>query len=88
MGPLGPFSFVLDRAEEIEASLSDSFLLEQFPGFLFIGGDGGLERFALDCRLGPPFPVVAIDPIAGPGSALPVARDASELVAVLGLSRR
>jgi hypothetical protein len=84
--PMDPFCFVLDRAEEIEAGLEDCFLLERFPGFLFIGGDGGLGRIALDCRSQPPFPVVAIDPIAGPGSAQQVARDADEFVDVLGLA--
>ncbi len=76
---------LLDRVEEIVAGFSDPFLIEHFPGFTFIGGNGGLERIALDCRSGrPPFPVVMINPIAGPESAEVIAPDVAAFVAAIG----
>jgi len=73
---LPPLMFVLDSAGEIVRSIEDEWLSANFPGFLFFGGNGGLERMALDLRSGnPPWPIVMIDPIAGPESAREVAAD-------------
>ena len=41
-------------------------VLEQFPTFMFFGSNGGLESIAFDLRVGPPWPIVMIDQIAGP----------------------
>ena len=83
---LPPRFFVLDSVAEILDSLNDRFLTEQFPGFVFFGGNGGLERFALDLNSAvPPFPVVMIDPIAGPESAMQIAPDFSVFVEAIGL---
>jgi hypothetical protein len=53
-GDLGlpPRLLMLDDIADIVAGLRDPFLLENFPGFVFFGGNGGLERLALDCRSG------------------------------------
>jgi hypothetical protein len=83
---LAPRLFMLDTVDDIIAGFGDSFLRETFPGFLFFGGNGGLERIALDCRRRrEPFPVVMIDPIAGPNSAEEIAPDVSTFVASIGL---
>ena len=81
---LAPRRFVLDPVELIVDSFDDAELVEQFAGFFFFGGNGGLERIALDCRNGPPFPVVMIDPIAGPGSAEAIAPDLDAFIAAIG----
>jgi hypothetical protein len=82
---LAPGWFVLDSVDVIAGSFDDAHLEEQFDGFLFFGGNGGLERIALDCRGEAPFPVVMIDPIAGPGSAETVAPDIESFIAAIGL---
>jgi len=81
---LAPCWFVLDPVELIVDSFHDPELVEQFAGFCFFGGNGGLERIALDCRSGPPFPVVMIDPIAGPDSAEAIAPDVDAFIAAIG----
>lgn len=84
---LAPRLFMLDRVDEILAGLHDPFLTENFVGFVFFGGNGGLERIALDCRRSvPPFPVVMIDPIAGPESAEQIAPEATSFVSAIGLT--
>jgi hypothetical protein len=83
---LPPRLFMLDSVSEIVRGFDDTFLREEFPGFLFFGGNGGLERIALDIRSGnPPFPVVMIDPIAGPESAEQIAPDFSSFADAIGL---
>jgi len=79
----------LDPAEEILASFSDPILQDTFPGFVFVGGNGGLERIAIDCRgKSPPFPIVMVDPVAGPESAQSIAPDAETFVAAIGSESR
>ena len=82
---LEPRWFVLDGVDAIAESFDDAHLKEQFDGFFFFGGNGGLERIALDCRGEAPLPVVMIDPIAGPGSAETVAPDIESFIAAIGL---
>src|SRR5438552_5418949 len=87
-GELGsaPRLFMLDTVEDIIAGLGDSYLREAFPGFLFFGDNGGLERIALDFRREhAPYPVVMIDPVAGPDSAKLIAPDVGAFVASIGL---
>jgi len=87
-GELGlePRLLVLDSVDDIIASLNDAFLRDQFSGIFFFGGNGGIERIALDCRqVQEPFPVVMIDPIAGPDSAEQIAPDAAAFVMSIGL---
>ncbi len=83
---LPPLLFMLDPVEAIIEGISDSFLLKEFPGFLFIGGNGGLERIAFDTRHGsPPWPIVMIDPIAGLNSTYTIAPDFATFVQAIGL---
>lgn len=83
---LPPGRFVLDPVEEIIRSLLDPGDRESYPGFVFVGGNGGLERIALDCRAGAePWPVVMVDPVAGPGSAEPVAPGFEAFANAIGL---
>ena len=83
---LPPLMFVLDSVDDIVAGFRDPFLTEYFPGFLFMGGNGGLERIAFDLRgRVPPWPIVMIDPIAGPDSAVQIASDIQSFVAAIGL---
>lgn len=83
-----PGSFVLDPIEEIIACLERPFEREEFPGFLFFGGNGAGERLALDMRVGcSPWPVVMIDPIAGQESAEQVAESFAFFVEAIGVER-
>jgi hypothetical protein len=83
---LAPRCFILDGVEEALRSLQDPHDREHFAGFVFFGGNGGLERIALDCREGtPPWPVVMIDPIAGPGSAEVIAPSFAVFLSAVGL---
>ena len=83
---LAPLCFILDGVEEIIRSLRDPYDREHFAGFVFFGGNGGLERIALDCRAGtPPWPVVMIDPIEGPGSAEVIAPSFAVFLNAVGL---
>jgi len=47
---LAPRLLVLDSVDDIITGLGDAFLRAQFSGFFSFGGNGGLERIALDCR--------------------------------------
>jgi hypothetical protein len=83
---LPPGWFVLDPVEEIIRCLGEPQEREQFPGFVFFGGNGGLERIALDCREGTePWPVMMIDPIAGPESSERIAPSFHAFVQAIGL---
>ena len=87
-GPLAlaPLIFVLDNVERIVQSFDDPFLLEEFPDFLFFGGNGGLETIAFDTRGGmTPWPVVMIDQIAGPESAVTIAPSFDAFIEAVGL---
>jgi hypothetical protein len=83
---LAPCWFVLDPVAEIIRSLRTPVEQAEYPGFVFFGGNGGLERIALDARDGSePWPVVMIDPIAGAGSAERIAPDMEHFVNAIGL---
>ena len=84
---LAPRLFILNSVDAIIADLGEPLLTENFVGFVFFGGNGGLKQIALDCRRRvPPFPVVMIDPIAGPESAEQIAPDADSFVSAIGLT--
>ena len=79
---LPPMLLVLDPVRRIIAGLDED---EEYSGLVFIGGNGGLERIALDFRVGEPYPIVTIDPVAGLESAVMIATDADEFVQAIGL---
>ncbi|HLY12827.1 MAG TPA: SMI1/KNR4 family protein [Candidatus Limnocylindrales bacterium] len=61
-GTFGDTWLVLESAEQI-VRISHSSFREAFPGFIAIGGNGGLEVYALDYRGGDrPTGIYAIDP--------------------------
>jgi hypothetical protein len=80
-----PHWFVLDTTAQIQASFRDHSLAETFPGLLFFGGNGGLERIALDTRgTTAPWPVVTVDPVAGMDSLMTVSPNLEAFVAAIG----
>ncbi len=81
---LPPGTFVLDRIEEAIATLTREFECSEFPGLLFFGGNGGLERLALDYRNSTSPQVVMVDPIAGIESVEVIANSVGELFAAVG----
>jgi hypothetical protein len=55
------------------------------PYFFVFAGNGGLETIAFDLRIGPPWPIVMIDPIAGSDSAEQIAPDIASFINAIGL---
>jgi len=87
-GPLAlvPLYFQLYTVKECILRFHDNgHFLENFPDFMFFGGNGGLEVIGFDLRHGPPWPVVMIDPIAGPESAQQIAPDMAAFIEAIGL---
>lgn len=77
-GPLAvqPFNLCLDPAAIVAETANDgNHGRADMQGFLIFGGNGGGEFLAFDTRGGAPWPVVAIDMVAGGGSAVLVASD-------------
>lgn len=60
-------------------------VLQEFPDFMFFGSNGGLESIAFDLREGPPWPIVALDQIAGISSAQRIAANMSEFIQAIGV---
>jgi SMI1 / KNR4 family (SUKH-1) len=87
-GPLNlpPLWFQLYAVNDcIELCHGDGWVLKEFPNFIFFGSNGGLESIAFDLRIGPPWPIVMIDQIAGPESAKEVAPNMATFVEAIGL---
>jgi hypothetical protein len=82
---LPPLLFVLFDVDEVLKTWSDSFYREEFPDFLFFGGNSGLEQIAFDLRRGEPYPVVMIDPIAGMESAVEISPNMAQFIEAIGL---
>jgi hypothetical protein len=79
--PVLPFNLCLYPANEVIAGLTDS----SYQGFLIFGGNGGGEYLAFDTREGAPWPVVAIDMVAGPSSAEVVASNFDTFIDLIGI---
>jgi hypothetical protein len=77
--------FALDPIEDAAAAIAGEFETTQFPGLVFFGGNGGLERIALDYRHPGAPSIVMVDPIAGLESAEKIADTVEELVLAIGL---
>ena len=85
---LPPLVFVLDDVDFLVSNVEDSYMRELYPGLLFFGGNGGLERIAFDMRGGrPPWPIVMIDPVVGNESAVKIADDFDEFAEAVGRSK-
>ncbi|WP_324750427.1 SMI1/KNR4 family protein [Sphingomonas sp. LY54] len=85
--PVSPFNLCLDPAREVIARIADgNHAQPAFDGFLIFGGNGGGEYFAFDMRLGAPWPVVAIDMVAGRESAEVVASNFDRFIDLIGVA--
>ena len=83
---LPPLWFQLYAAKDcIELAHANQWVLEQFPTFMFFGSNGGLESIAFDLRVGPPWPIVMIDQIAGPESAEEIAPHMAAFIEAIGI---
>jgi hypothetical protein len=80
---LPPCNFVLDSVEEVIQTLTDDHYRTEYPSLFFFGGNGGLERLALDYRETAGPAVVMIDPIAGLGSVQVIASTIFELLSAI-----
>lgn len=77
-GPLAvnPFHFQLDPASVVADTIRcGNHGQADLVGFLIIGSNGGGEYIAFDTRGGSPWPIVAIDMVAGRDSAQVIAPD-------------
>lgn len=81
---LPPCNFVLDSVEQVIQTLTDDHYRTEYPSLFFFGGNGGLERLALDYRGAAGPAVVMIDPIAGLGSVQVIASTIFELLSAIG----
>jgi len=86
-GPLrlAPLWFQLYSVEDCIRLCHNTEIIERFPDFMFFGNNGGLESIAFDLRVGPPWPIVAVDQIAGSESAESIASDFPSFVSAIGL---
>jgi hypothetical protein len=87
-GPLAlpPLWFQLYAVKDcIDLCHTNQQVLENFPTFMFFGSNGGLESIAFDLRVGPPWPIVMIDQIAGPESAKEIAPNIGAFIEAIGI---
>ena len=83
--PVDPFNLCLDPAQEVTARFTNgNYGRRDLDGFLIFGGNGGGEYLAFDMRRGPPWPIVAIDMIAGPASVEVVAPEFDAFLELIG----
>jgi hypothetical protein len=84
--PVIPFNLCLDPAREvIDRIRNGNSGQPEFDGFLIFGGNGGGEYLAFDLRQRAPWPVVAVDMIAGRDSAEIVATDFDKFIDLIGV---
>lgn len=79
-----PWWFQLYDIEDVISCWRLPELREYFPTFFFFGSNGGLESYAFDMSASAPWPVVAIDQIAGAESAMLVSTDLQSFLAAVG----
>lgn len=87
-GPLAvnPFYLQLDPATVVADTIrSENHGQDDLEGFLIIGSNGGGEYVAFDTRGGTPWPIVAIDMVAGGDSAMVIAPDFDAFYDRIGL---
>jgi len=83
---LSPLWFQLFDVESVITRASDEFYKTEFPGIFFFGGNGGLESIGFDMRGTQPWPIVAIDCIAGLDSLVTISANISEFIEAIGIS--
>ena len=86
-GPLAlaPMWFQLYAVKDCIDLCLNQRVLEQFPTFMFFGSNGGLESIAFDLRVGPPWPIVMVDQVAGPESAKEIAPNIGAFIESIGI---
>lgn len=67
------------------ADLASDEIAKWHPGYIFFASNGGLETIAFDTRGPKPWPIVMIDPIAGPESAVVISPSFASFVEAIGV---
>ena len=80
--PASPYTLCLDPAAEVIDALRSG--QTGSDGFLVFGGNGGAEYLAFDLRGQKPWPVVAIDMVAGAETTASVAPDFDSFTEMIG----
>ncbi len=79
--PVQPYTLCLDPATTTAKAIRDG---GYFEGFIVFASSGGGELLAFDIRGAAPWPIIAIDMVAGPETAEPVADDFDTLLDLIG----
>jgi SMI1 / KNR4 family (SUKH-1) len=83
---LDPLWFQLFEVRWAISLATNEFYKGQFPGILFFGGNGGLESIGFDMRgKHQPWPIVAIDCIAGLDSLITISANIGEFIEAIGI---
>jgi hypothetical protein len=83
---LSPLWFQLFDVESAITLASDDFYRAEFPSIFFFGGNGGLESIGFDMRGKQPWPIVAIDCIAGLDSLVTISANIGDFIEAIGVS--
>lgn len=83
-----PFQLQLDSIADAITLNQTPFYKKTFGDFWFIGGDGGGDLIGFDLRQGPPWAIVAIDPIAGEESIQRIAGNMAEFIPLIGIKHK
>lgn len=82
---LSPLWFQLFDVESVITRANDDFYKTEYPGILFFGGNGGLESIGFDMRAAQPWPIVAIDCIAGLDSLIIISENIADFIEAIGV---
>ena len=82
---LPPRWFQLYDAQTV-MEIASMEITELHPGFIFFGSNGGLETIAFNIRGTAPWPVVMLDTVAGPDSAVQIAQSVGEFIQAIGVA--
>jgi hypothetical protein len=83
---LAPLWFQLFDVRWAIALATDEFYKAEFPDIFFFGGNGGLESIGFDMREQQPWPIVAIDCIAGLDSLVTISANIGDFIEAIGIS--
>jgi hypothetical protein len=82
---LSPLWFQLFDIESVLTQAADDFYKTEFPGILFFGGNGGLESIGFDMRAKQPWPILAVDCIAGLESLETISKNIGDFIKAIGV---
>jgi len=83
---LPPLWFQLFDVKWAMTLAADDSYKAEFPNIFFFGGNGGLESIGFDMRGKDPWPIVAIDRIAGLDSLMIISANIGEFIEAIGIS--